>query len=237
MKYKGYFGEVTYDDEAKLFHGEVIGLKDVITFQGQSVDELISLPGNKMLLALESVGYNYPIPNSNTRLTLIQMDTFGGIDWKRIYVPSNVIYVAQNVPNSVALSITGELMICGFADQGDNAKGNYLFKTDNVGRVMGGNMYKYDNNTGMSSLSRTITNDFIVTQNGAGIMRFKKSLTCAVKKVPLSSYPDTTTTTQPENAVKQTITDISTVLTPTKYVVPEAPKTVCGNKVTCICIY
>jgi predicted HicB family RNase H-like nuclease len=40
MKYKGYFGEVTYDDEAKLFHGEVIGLKDIITFQGKSVDEL-----------------------------------------------------------------------------------------------------------------------------------------------------------------------------------------------------
>src|SRR6266478_6191197 len=40
MKYKGYFGEVTYDDKAKIFHGEVIGLKDVITFQGRSVSEL-----------------------------------------------------------------------------------------------------------------------------------------------------------------------------------------------------
>jgi predicted HicB family RNase H-like nuclease len=40
MKYKGYFGEVTYDDEATLFHGQVIGLKDVITFQGKSVNEL-----------------------------------------------------------------------------------------------------------------------------------------------------------------------------------------------------
>jgi predicted HicB family RNase H-like nuclease len=40
MKYEGYFGEVTYDDEAKIFHGEVIGLKDIITFQAKSVDEL-----------------------------------------------------------------------------------------------------------------------------------------------------------------------------------------------------
>ena len=40
MKYKGYVGEVLYDDEAKLFHGEVIGLKDVITFQGTTVKEL-----------------------------------------------------------------------------------------------------------------------------------------------------------------------------------------------------
>ena len=40
MKYKGYLGEVTYDADAKIFHGEVIGLKDVITFQGKTVNEL-----------------------------------------------------------------------------------------------------------------------------------------------------------------------------------------------------
>ncbi|MDP1834713.1 MAG: type II toxin-antitoxin system HicB family antitoxin [Chlamydiales bacterium] len=40
MKYQGYHGHVIYDEEAKLFHGEIIGLRDVITFQGTSVDEL-----------------------------------------------------------------------------------------------------------------------------------------------------------------------------------------------------
>jgi predicted HicB family RNase H-like nuclease len=40
MQYKGYIGHVTYDDDAKIFHGKVIGLKDVITFQGTTVDEL-----------------------------------------------------------------------------------------------------------------------------------------------------------------------------------------------------
>ncbi len=40
MKYKGYIGQVTYDDEARLFHGRVIGLKDVITFQGKTADEI-----------------------------------------------------------------------------------------------------------------------------------------------------------------------------------------------------
>lgn len=40
MKYKGYFGEVTYDAEAKIFHGEVFGLKDIITFQGTTVSKL-----------------------------------------------------------------------------------------------------------------------------------------------------------------------------------------------------
>jgi predicted HicB family RNase H-like nuclease len=40
MKYKEYFGHVVYDDQARLFHGEVIGLNAVITFQGTNVDEL-----------------------------------------------------------------------------------------------------------------------------------------------------------------------------------------------------
>ncbi len=40
MKYKGYTGHVEYDDEAKIFHGEVLGIKDVVTFQGTSVDEI-----------------------------------------------------------------------------------------------------------------------------------------------------------------------------------------------------
>ncbi len=40
MTYKGYYATVSFDDEAEIFHGEVVGLKDVITFQGQSVEEL-----------------------------------------------------------------------------------------------------------------------------------------------------------------------------------------------------
>ena len=40
MEYKGYLGKVEFDDEAGIFHGEVINTRDVITFQGESVDEL-----------------------------------------------------------------------------------------------------------------------------------------------------------------------------------------------------
>ena len=40
MSYKGYTGHVEFDDEAGIFHGEVLDLRDVITFQGKSVDEL-----------------------------------------------------------------------------------------------------------------------------------------------------------------------------------------------------
>ena len=40
MKYKGYIGKAEYDDDAEIFHGEVIGLRDVVTFRGSSVKEL-----------------------------------------------------------------------------------------------------------------------------------------------------------------------------------------------------
>ena len=40
MQYKNYAGQVEFDDEAGLFHGEVVNLREVITFQGTSVDEL-----------------------------------------------------------------------------------------------------------------------------------------------------------------------------------------------------
>jgi predicted HicB family RNase H-like nuclease len=41
MEYKSYIGKVEFDDEAEIFHGEVINTRDVITFQGKSVSELI----------------------------------------------------------------------------------------------------------------------------------------------------------------------------------------------------
>jgi predicted HicB family RNase H-like nuclease len=40
LEYKGYIGLVEFDDEASIFHGEVLNLHDVITFQGTCVDEL-----------------------------------------------------------------------------------------------------------------------------------------------------------------------------------------------------
>jgi predicted HicB family RNase H-like nuclease len=40
MHYKGYEAVIEYHEDADLFHGEVINLRDVITFQGASASEL-----------------------------------------------------------------------------------------------------------------------------------------------------------------------------------------------------
>jgi len=40
MEYKGYFAKVEFDDDASIFHGEIINLRDVITFEGETVKKL-----------------------------------------------------------------------------------------------------------------------------------------------------------------------------------------------------
>lgn len=40
MHYKGYEAVVEFDEDADIFHGEVMNLRDVITFQGASAAEL-----------------------------------------------------------------------------------------------------------------------------------------------------------------------------------------------------
>ena len=40
MEYKGYSAKVEFDENANIFHGEVINLRDVVTFEGETVDQL-----------------------------------------------------------------------------------------------------------------------------------------------------------------------------------------------------
>ncbi len=40
MEYKGYIGKVEFDDEAGILSGEVINIRDIITFEGESVDDV-----------------------------------------------------------------------------------------------------------------------------------------------------------------------------------------------------
>ncbi len=40
MEYKGYIGKVEIDEEAGILYGEVINVRDVITFEGTTVEEV-----------------------------------------------------------------------------------------------------------------------------------------------------------------------------------------------------
>lgn len=40
FSYSGYDGSVEYDDRDKIFHGRVLGISDVIAYEGESITEL-----------------------------------------------------------------------------------------------------------------------------------------------------------------------------------------------------
>jgi len=40
ISYKGYKGHFEYDEIADIFHGQIIGIQDVVTFEGTSISEL-----------------------------------------------------------------------------------------------------------------------------------------------------------------------------------------------------
>lgn len=41
LTYKGYTGKVDFDFEAGIIHGEVMDLRDIVTFQAENVSEVI----------------------------------------------------------------------------------------------------------------------------------------------------------------------------------------------------
>ena len=40
MQHKGHIGKVEFVPDARILHGEIVGIRDVVTFQGKSVEEV-----------------------------------------------------------------------------------------------------------------------------------------------------------------------------------------------------
>jgi len=40
LNYKGYMGSIEYSDEDQVFHGKVIGIRSLLSFEGESVKSL-----------------------------------------------------------------------------------------------------------------------------------------------------------------------------------------------------
>ena len=53
LTYKGYQGSFEYDPEADIFHGDVLHINDIITFQGRSIDELKAALAESVEIYLE----------------------------------------------------------------------------------------------------------------------------------------------------------------------------------------
>lgn len=40
LNYKGYTGQIEVDLDANILHGKVLGIKDVVTFEGATIEEI-----------------------------------------------------------------------------------------------------------------------------------------------------------------------------------------------------
>ncbi|HAC15526.1 MAG TPA: hypothetical protein DCE78_06220 [Bacteroidetes bacterium] len=40
LEYKGYHGKVEFDEKEGIYHGEVLNIRDVVTFQSKTEDEI-----------------------------------------------------------------------------------------------------------------------------------------------------------------------------------------------------
>jgi predicted HicB family RNase H-like nuclease len=40
MEYKGYTARIEFDDSVAVYHGRIVGIRDVITFEAESADAL-----------------------------------------------------------------------------------------------------------------------------------------------------------------------------------------------------
>ena len=41
IEHKGYTGSIEFDPDAEILHGEVLGIRDVVTFEGRSVAQVL----------------------------------------------------------------------------------------------------------------------------------------------------------------------------------------------------
>ena len=41
LRYKGYIGNVSFSEKDEVFHGKIIGIRDLITFEGDTVSSLV----------------------------------------------------------------------------------------------------------------------------------------------------------------------------------------------------
>ena len=63
MKYKGYSARIEYSDEDECFVGRVAGIRDIITFHGESVEEIRQAFVEAMDFYLETCATRGDSPN------------------------------------------------------------------------------------------------------------------------------------------------------------------------------
>ncbi|MFK5926957.1 MAG: type II toxin-antitoxin system HicB family antitoxin [Desulfuromusa sp.] len=81
-KYKGYISSVEFDSEDRIFVGRIIGIRDIISFHGTSVDELEAAFNESVddyLAACEQLGQQPNKPYSGNLMLRIPTEVHAAV--------------------------------------------------------------------------------------------------------------------------------------------------------------
>jgi predicted HicB family RNase H-like nuclease len=106
LKYKNYMARVEFDPEDKIFFGRIAGLNDIITFQGETVNELISgfeEAVDDYLATCQKLGHEPNQPCSGNLLLKISTETHAAIMAAAVNSGKTINEWANDVLNKAAL--------------------------------------------------------------------------------------------------------------------------------------
>ena len=107
LEYKGYLGAIEYDAHAKLFHGDIININNVIAFQCTSVKEIESAFINSINNYLawcmkEGVEPEKPCSGTGGALLPQELRRHAAIPVKKKYFPPNS-FIGKASDNEISL--------------------------------------------------------------------------------------------------------------------------------------
>ena len=82
LKYKGYHAKVEYDPDDHIFVGHIIGIRDVVGFHGQSVQELetaFTEAVDNYLAACEQLGQAPNKPHSGNLMLRVPVEVHAAV--------------------------------------------------------------------------------------------------------------------------------------------------------------
>ncbi len=106
LKYKNYMARVEFDSEDKTFFGRVAGIDDIITFQGETVNELISgleEAVDDYLATCKKLGHEPNQPCSGHLLLKLSTETHSAIMAAAVHSGKTLNEWASEVLNKAAL--------------------------------------------------------------------------------------------------------------------------------------
>ena len=102
LHYKNYIGSVYFSEEDEVFHGKIIGISDSISFEGDSVQALITDFHNSVDEYLEFCSNNNKQPEKSTFSISISPEIYSEAT---LHASENGLPLNKYVENAIRISM------------------------------------------------------------------------------------------------------------------------------------